>query len=118
MKTLRKQDNETRLQRAVRLWLNSKGKDYNNGWKGAYDDLMQGGCASGVVSELVYYTDTLRFYNKHKAEINNLLAEHQMHASSLNGWDACDPLALEPTNQNLLAWFWFEETAYQLAEFA
>ena len=34
---------------------------------------------------------------------------------TLMGRDSDDPLALETQNQNLLAWFAFEETAFQLA---
>lgn len=30
-------------------------------------------------------------------------------------WDKEDPLALSTMNQNLLAWFAFEETAFELA---
>lgn len=117
MKTLRKQDNENRLQRSVRLWLNSKGKDYPNGWKGAYEDLSKGGCSSGIVDYLIYYTDTLRFYKKHKIEINELLVESCIRPTQLSGWDFGDPLALERNNQNLLAWFGFERTAYELIGF-
>ena len=35
---------ETALQRHVARWLNSKGRNYGDGAKGAYDDLIYGGC--------------------------------------------------------------------------
>ena len=87
----------------------------------ALDDLLQHGCQSGMVSELIYYKDTTEFYEKHREEISTLLAEI-MDDSGLSPtemfgdkWDEQDPLALEHYNQNLLAWFAFEETASRIA---
>jgi hypothetical protein len=74
-KTIKKRDDETKLQRDVRVWLNSRGSDYDNGWKGAYKDLMHGGCESGMVSELIYYHDTMAFFKRHSNEIATLLVD-------------------------------------------
>lgn len=122
MKKLPKQENETQLQRVVRYWLNNRGVDYQDGWKGAYKDLEYGGCPSGIVGQMIYYTDTVKFYQKHQTEIDALLKE-QMESTGLSieelfgaKWDTEDPLAREQFNQNLLAWFGFEETARTLAE--
>lgn len=85
------------------------------------NDLMQGGCQSGLIGELVYYDDTLKFYNEFKDEINELLMDAVDNSGLLpqdlfgDGWDKSDPLALDTNNQNLLAWFGFEETAFNLA---
>ena len=72
---------------------------------------------SGVVSELIYYYDTVRFYKQYRQEINemlyNIMNETGLYApSELFGdkWDKEDPLAQDDFNQNLLAWFGFEET--------
>ena len=61
--------------------------------------------------------DTVRFYKQYKEEINNLLYDAMdgtgLYApSELFGdkWDKEDPLAQYDYNQNLLAWFGFEET--------
>jgi hypothetical protein len=122
MKRLKAASNETKLQRTVRLWLNDKGTDYDTGWQGAYRDLAYGGCSSGMVSGLIYYTDTTRFFKRHRAEIStllkDLLSDTGSNCEQLFGdkWDADDPLAVEQYNQNLLAWFGFEETARALAE--
>jgi len=121
-KTIKPASDETKLQRAVRLWLNARGRDYDNGWQGAYRDLAYGGCASGMVSELIYYNDTTLFFKRHRAEINemlkDILADTGLTADGLFGdkWDKDDPLALERFNQNLLAWFGFEEAARTIAE--
>ena len=79
---------------------------------GDYDDKK-----SGVVGELIYYSDTVRFYKQYRQEINALLYE-TMNGTGLyapselfgDKWDKEDPLAQDDFNQNLLAWFGFEET--------
>ena len=83
---------------------------------------MQYGCQSGIVSDLIYYHDTVRFYNKHADEINEILKDllwgcGYNSPSELFGdkWDNDDPLALETFNKNLLAWFGFEETMRSIA---
>jgi hypothetical protein len=121
MKKLKASSAEIALQKHVRRWLNSTGENYERGWKGAYDDLATGGCISGVVSHLISYYDTSRFYRKYKKEITALLtqtlSDHGVKGASeiFRGWDVDDPLALDTSNQNLLAWFAFEETARALA---
>ena len=37
------------------------------------ENILNCGCASGIVGELVYYCDTLKFYKKFQYEIDNLL---------------------------------------------
>lgn len=86
------------------------------------EDLMQHGCQSGMVGSLIYYNDTLRFYQDFKKEINTLLKETLLETglkspSELFGdkWDDEDIFAEEENNQNLLSWFGFEETVRQIA---
>lgn len=82
----------------------------------AIDELMSHGCQSGMVSGLIYYTDTTKFFEEHKDEINALLKDTLwstgLDTAELFGdkWDTDDPLCMDTTNQNLLAWFGFEET--------
>ena len=90
--------------------------DYNDK-KYIFTDVLHNGCCSGVVSELIYYYDTVRFYKQYRQEINemlyNIMNETGLYApSELFGdkWDKEDPLAQDDFNQNLLAWFGFEET--------
>ena len=80
--------------------------------KHIFTDVLNYGCQSGVVGELIYYTDTVRFYKQYKEEINSLLYDAMdgtgLYApSELFGdkWDKEDPLAQYDYNQNLLAWF-------------
>lgn len=82
-----------------------------------FKDVLYHGCVSGIVSELIYHSDTLKFYNKYKDEINCLLSElmQSMGCYSLidifgKNFDEEDPLIIDTHNQNLMAWFGFEET--------
>lgn len=85
-------------------------------------DVLQYGCQSGMVSELIYYADTLKFFADHKEEINELLKEAvEMCGESAadvfgDKFDNEDVLCLEANNQNLLAWFGYEETLRQVMQ--
>jgi hypothetical protein len=113
----------TKLERAVKKWVNWLCTEYGDGAKGVFRDLFQGGCASGMVGDLIYYKDTIPFYKRHKAEIHALLKE-MMDGTGLhspkdlfgNKWDDDDMFAEDTMNQNLLAWFGFEEMARKLAD--
>ena len=113
-----------KLETFVVKWLNERAKEYDTGINGVIEDLMHGGCASGYVGDLIYYSDTTAFYNKFKSEINDLLKEAVSNCGSSpsdvfgDKWDIEDPLALDLTNQNLLAWFGFEETARNICTHA
>ena len=86
------------------------------------DDIGRG-LVNGAVNRLIYYEDTTAFYQKYKTEINQLLYElldgTGLSISELFGdnWDNADPLAIETQNQNLLAWFAYEEIASRLRDF-
>lgn len=113
----------SRLERHVQKWVNDKARDYDNGAEGVLKDLFYGGCESGYVGHLIYYTDTVKFFQTHRREISELLKE-MMESIGCDGpqglfgdkWDATDPLGQEDLNRNLLAWFGFEETARKLAD--
>ena len=74
-----------------------------------------------MVGFLIYYSDTVRFYKRYREEIDTLLYEEMEDVglyspSELFGskWDKEDPLGRDDYNQNLLAWFGFEETLRKL----
>ena len=90
---------------------------YSGNPKAIFTDVLTYGCVSGMVGHLIYYADTTKYYEEHKTEINELLQECMWECGTHNPrdifgdkWDEEDPLALDYTNQNLLAWFGFEET--------
>ncbi len=72
-----------------------------------FSDLQQYGCISGMISPLIYYTDTHQFFDDFYDEIEQLRQETE---DSLG-----KPIKITGDLKNTLAWFAFEETAYQLA---
>ena len=104
------------LKKRVCSYIISEWSDYNDK-KHIFTDVLYHGCQSGMVGFLIWYSDTTAFYKKYREEINELLYDLQS-STGLYGmkdlfgkkWDEEDPLAIEDYNQNLLAWFGFEET--------
>jgi len=95
---------------------------------GGYDTLqsvfqdISYGLQSGVISELIYYGDTIKWFKKYNTEISRMLRNsmEDMGVDSLSdlfgkNWDKTDPFANDTQNQNLLAWYSFEETARNLS---
>lgn len=107
------------LQQYAQNWLDGQTED---GYEGAGEDLLQHGCQSGMVSGLIYYTDTVAFYDEHQSEIDAMLQETcedcVLRPDELFGdkWDSSDPLARGDMNKNLLAWFGFEEATRNIVE--
>ena len=100
-------------------WDSSRDDDDN---KSILTDILEYGCESGSCSALIYYSQTLKFYEDYENEINELLSNLLdsygcKSPSKLFGknWDNTDPLAHSEHNQNLLAWFAFEETMRNVA---
>lgn len=86
-------------------------------------DVLNHGCQSGIVGELIYYNDTLAFYKKYRPEIHSLLKNtlsdfgYRSPAELFgNKWDEEDFSIEETQNRNLLAWFAFEETVRNIAD--
>lgn len=117
---LERYEQEDGLRKAVLKYLIDRYHDYND-IEDCIGEILTHGCSSGCVSSLIYYRDTLEFYNQFKEEINELLYDVMHNVGMfaikefLNNWDITDPLALDTNNQNILAWFGFEETLYRFA---
>ena len=114
IKELKRDTNNKLIKRACDYVIN-EWSDYSDK-KCIFTDVLYHGCQSGIVGFLIYYSDTVAFYKKYRNEINELLQEYMSETglysmSELFGkkWDDEDPLAIEQFNQNLLAWFGFEE---------
>jgi len=86
------------------------------------EDLQRYGCVSGMIGDLIYYDDTNKFFDDYKEEINDLLSEvldgTGLSMEELFGdkYDKEDPLIIDYSNKNLLAWFGFEETSNRIYE--
>ena len=79
-------------------------------------EVVEHGCQSGVVSSLIYYTDTVAFYDKHEKEIWDLAADEADNVFSGNVFSYLAQLngAADITGstsfKNLMAWWAVEET--------
>ena len=72
-----------------------------------FHDILQHGCKSGIVSSLIYYADTHKFFEKYYDAIEQIRDEVEANLG--------EALSINGDLKNCLAWFAFEETAYQLA---
>lgn len=87
--------------------------NYQERIKARCEDVARG-CSSGVVGSMIYYSDTTAFYKKYKKEILKLLKELCDETGCkpwelLRDFDEEDLFCEEVQNQNLLAWFAYEE---------
>lgn len=72
-------------------------------------DVTTHGCVSGVVSSLIYYKDTHEFYQNHKDECQEILAEYEEMTGEgfrFKGQDI----------ENTLAWLSYEQRAKELLD--
>lgn len=103
-----------------------KDKVKNGGYdsvRSVMKDILYNGLQSGIISELIYYKDTLAWFKRYKSDIMYLLREAMANQGSNDpidvfgkNWDKDDPFAQDTHNQNLLAWFSFEEIIRDLAD--
>ena len=90
--------------------------------KNSIEDLLNYGCVNGQISALCYHADTTSFFEEYKEEINELLKEALSNCGGSfidvfgKKWDAEDPLCFDVPNQNLLAWFGFEEMTWEISQ--
>lgn len=74
LKMIKDESIEDTIKYEVIEWIESRIDGYNN-IEDIFNDLFTGGCESGIVTNLIYYDDTLNFYNKHEYEIDIFLDE-------------------------------------------
>ena len=67
-----KRKSESPLKRRVCNYVIECWSEYSDK-SGIFTDVLYHGCQSGIVGELIYYTDTVRFYKQYRSEINELL---------------------------------------------
>lgn len=82
------------------------GRD-NNEAEGYIKDVMRGGCQSGTVSDLIYYTDTKAFYIKYMDEI------HELYNDTVE--QIGDNVEIDTNHiANWFAWFGYEQTLFNI----
>lgn len=72
-----------------------------------FKELLNYGCHTGMVGSLIYYTDTHTFFDIHYHQIEELRSYFE---DEMGG-----KIKIIGDLKNTLAWFAFEEVAYQLA---
>jgi hypothetical protein len=76
------------------------------------------GLSSGIVGSMIYYSDTCKYFNRYRKEIEELWQEFtystDMKLTDLNDFDESDPFIRYDHNKNLLAWWSYEEIANEL----
>ena len=90
----------------LRTYVASEALEYNDP-QSFFTNLIAHGCISGMVSSLIYYTDTHAFFDDHYDEIETLRQDTEENLGQ--------PIVIKNDMKNFLAWFAFEETAYKLA---
>jgi hypothetical protein len=99
---------ENKLNAAVVRSIKSHAKDYGTGVtgiEGYISDVLRAGGQSGIISELIYYSDTTAWFKKYNSEISKLL-RYTMEEfgydspSDLfgNNWDKYDPFSNDTQN--------------------
>ena len=73
-----------------------------------FRDVCHHGCVSGMISDLATYVDTHRFFDTHYDEIDDMRQTFEANTG--------EPLKISGDLKNALAWFAFEQVAFQMAE--
>ena len=117
-----KQNSDNALTKKVCNYVIDKWQDYDDKTN-IFTDVLNYGCQSGVVSELIYYSDTTKFFTTYRKEIASLVYDLMVGTGLFSmkelfdkKYDETDPLIRDITNQNLLAWFGFEETLRNIGQ--
>ena len=99
-----KQETGSALKKAVITDLLSKGDAEEI--ESYIKDILQGGCISGTVTSLIYYSDTEAFFKKHYEEIFELAENLKEETGESVNFEF---------NSNNFAWFGYEETIRNIA---
>ena len=82
-------------------------------------DVATHGCSGGTISELIYYDDTVKFYDKHEAEIwdelNNTAEDlGETIPFMISNFRGCKNVSSAETFKNLLSWWVCEVIAQRI----
>ena len=77
-------------------------------------DIVQCGCISGIVPSLVYYSDTIKFFNCYRQEILSMLQDPDKNIYSEYTYLLNDK-KYSVSQKNDLAWFAYDNTVIRIA---
>ena len=107
---------------SIRDWLIGIAKEREeDGYTSFLEDVYKQGCSSGVVSELIYYTDTSKFHDEHEEEIWDRLYQtaEEYDWSVLYFIDSLDGDSVRSLRElkNLVVWWVIEQEAYEIVRY-
>tara|TARA_R110002012_G_scaffold266350_1_gene449855 strand:+ start:146 stop:565 length:420 start_codon:yes stop_codon:yes gene_type:complete len=84
-------------------------------------DVATHGCSGGTISELIYYEDTVKFYNDHEDEIWHELLKMANDLGEtipfmISNFRGCKNVYNAKTFKNLLAWWICEHIAVRISD--
>ena len=90
LNTLKTMESETTgVKNDVIIWLLEDVKNYSPQDK--LQDLLEHGCESGQVNHLIYYADTVAYFEEHESEIMEML--EQLGIEDVESWDGLQELS-------------------------
>ena len=83
------------------------------------NDILYSGCVTGVVGSMVYYTDTIEFYNKYYDEIYELIEELEAKGLEIleclkRNLETYQIIMNDEQAKNQIAWLAYEEITNKL----
>ena len=81
-------------------------------------DILQYGCINGTVNDMIYYTDTVKFFNCYRKEILSMLQDPDKSDKIVNYFDDTywlDHKRYSIEEKNHLAWFIYEDITCRIA---
>ena len=116
-----KKESTSKLQKRVINDLLATGLNTEDLYK-HMNDIIQYGCQSGCVLSLIYYSDTVRFFDNYRKDIlesvNNYIEEYsEDEFLQLNKGDIIvskNQKRFTDEEKNYLTWFMYEEIVYEL----
>jgi hypothetical protein len=102
-------------QNTIEAWLLATLQDEVDEISNRLHDISTHGCESGVVSELIYTTDCLRFYAQFEETIWEIIT-HYLEDMGVTLGDFLNSLKIEGLDalKVTLSWFSIEHSAYRL----
>ena len=84
-------------------------------------DVANHGCSGGTISELIYYEDSVKFYNDHEDEIWDELSNMAEDLGEtipfmISNFRGCKNVDSAETFKNLLAWWICEHIARRISD--
>ena len=77
-------------------------------------DILQYGCISGTVNDMIYYNDTIKFFNCYRKEILSMLQDPDKNIYS-EYTHLLDHKKYSISEKNDLSWFAYDNTVIRIA---